>query len=58
MVFHDSRATDTSEETLLHTTLKAENSNLRRGKFNVDLYVSRADPRQDNAETSINDAVE
>ena len=58
MVLLDSRSTDTSEETLLHTTLKPENSNFRRGQLDVDFGVSGANPRQDNAETSMSKAVE
>jgi hypothetical protein len=58
VVLLDSRATDTSEETLLHTTLEAEHSNLRRGQLDVNFGVSCANPRQDNAETSVSNAAD
>jgi len=46
MVLHDARPGDTSEETLLHATFEANDSDLWRRKLNIDGNFTNTDPRE------------
>jgi hypothetical protein len=49
VVFHDGRAADATEETLLHATLEAEDGDFRGGDFNLNSDFAEGDPGSQDA---------